>query len=83
MVQKLAVNTLPMVFLTRFVGPSILKREKKGAIINMTSAMAEIPVPVFPIYVSAKTFDDAFSYSISFEYPELDILTVRHMPTKS
>jgi short-subunit dehydrogenase len=74
-----------MVFMTRFLGPGMKKRadQKKSAIINFTSYYSENPVYIYPIYSSAKSFEDVFSQTLGYENPDLDILTVKNMPTKS
>ena len=62
---NLTINTFPMVFLTRFLGPDMKARgakgDKKSAIINMTSYYSEFAVTNAPLYSSAKAFEDVFS----------------------
>jgi short-subunit dehydrogenase len=62
---NLTINTFPMVFMTRFLGPDMKARsskgDKKSAIINMTSYYSEFAVTNAPLYSSAKAFEDVFS----------------------
>lgn len=85
-VQTINVNTFPLVFMTRFLGPSLKQRVKDGktsAIINMSSTYADRPSVDLPIYSSAKSFGDVFSQNLWYENQEMDILTVKGMPVKS
>ena len=50
-----------MVFLTRFLGPEMKLREKKSAIVNLTSYYSDYNVPNLPLYSSTKSFEDVFS----------------------
>lgn len=79
----LTINTFPMVFLSRFLGPDMKERRHKSAIINMTSYYSEYNVPNTPIYTSAKSFENVFSELLGYENQDLDILTVKNMPYKS
>jgi len=63
--------------LTRFLIPELLKREKKGAIITVSSFAGIYYRPYQAMYSATKSFVDFFSRSISYEFPELDILSVR------
>jgi len=82
-IETVSVNTFPMVFMSRFLGPKMKAREQKSAIINMSSYYGTWTVYNNPIYSSAKTFDDVFSQTLAFENQDLDILTVKGMPVKS
>eukprot|EP00347_Sterkiella_histriomuscorum_P012784 403367235 len=79
----LTINTFPMVFLTRFLGPDMKQRQKKSAIINLTSYYSEFNIPDLPIYSSTKAFENVFSELIGYENQDMDILTVKNMPYKS
>ena len=63
----LTINTYPMVFMTRFLGPDMKKRNQKSAIINMTSYYSQFNVLNAPIYSSTKAFEDTFSQTLGFE----------------
>ena len=63
-VQTINMNTFPLVFTSRFLGPGLKNRVKDGktsAIINMSSTYADRPQGHLPIYSSAKSFGDVFS----------------------
>lgn len=81
--QTINVNTFPMVFMTRFLGPDLKARvgaTTKSAVINMTSYYSESPDKRLPIYSSAKSFADVWSQNLWYENQEMDILTVKNMP---
>jgi 17beta-estradiol 17-dehydrogenase / very-long-chain 3-oxoacyl-CoA reductase len=42
----------------------MLKRQKRSAIINLSSVAGEHPLPYLAIYSSTKAFNDYFSQSI-------------------
>ena len=80
------MNTFPLVFTSRFLGPGLKNRVRDGntsAIINMSSTYADRPQGHLPIYSSAKSFGDVFSQNLWYENQEMDILTVKGMPVKS
>ena len=84
-VQTINMNTFPLVFTTRFLGPGLKNRVsngKKSAIINISSTYADRPEASLPIYSSAKSFGDVFSQNLWYENQEMDILTVKGMPVK-
>ena len=82
-IETVAVNTFPMMFMCRFLGPEMKNREKKSAIINMSSYYGTWTVNNNPIYSSAKSFDDVFSLTLGYENQDMDVLTVKGMPAKS
>ena len=85
-VQTINMNTFPLVFTSRFLGPGLKNRVRDGktsAIINMSSTYADRPQGNLPIYSSAKSFGDVFSQNLWYENQEMDILTVKGMPIKS
>ena len=63
--NTLSVNTFPMVFLTRFLGPTMKERKQKSAIINVTNL--NFPLVNAPIYSSARRFEDVFSQTLGYE----------------
>ena len=80
----LTINTFPMVFLSRFLGPDMKSRkDRKSAIINIASYYSELHVPNTPIYTSSKAFEDSFSQILGYENQDMDILTVKNLPYKS
>ncbi|CDW79730.1 short chain dehydrogenase reductase family protein [Stylonychia lemnae] len=79
----LTINTFPVVFLTRFLGTDMKSRQKKSAIINLTSYYSEYNVQNSPIYSSTKAYQDVFSQILGYENQDLDVLTVKNMPYKT
>ena len=65
--EVLTVNTFPMVFLTRYLGPDMKLRKSKSAIINMTSFYSDFNIPNNPVYSSTKAFEDVFSQIVGYE----------------
>ncbi len=69
-----------MTFLTHYLLPQFLKREKRSDIINLSSVAAENPIPFISTYCATKVYNDFFSQSIQMEYShKIDILSVRPM----
>lgn len=71
------VNCIPQVVLSRHFAEKFLERKNKSCIISISSFTASFPMPVLQTYGATKIFNDYFSRSISLEYPEIDILSVR------
>ena len=74
-----------MVFMTRFLGPDMKARQNestKSAIINMTHSHSDAPMKSQPIFSATKQFADVFSQNLWFENQEMDILTVKNLPSK-
>jgi hypothetical protein len=49
----------------------------------MVSQYSSNPVSNMPIYSSCKSFQSVISESIGYENQEMDVLTVKNMPSKS
>lgn len=60
-IETINMNSFPLVFMTRFLGPDLKARDSKSAIINMTSAYADSPSKSLPVYSAGKSFSDVFS----------------------
>ena len=63
-VETINVNTFPITFMTRFLGPALKERsqdKQKSAIINMTSVYSWYLAYNSPIYTSGKSFSDVLS----------------------
>ena len=75
-----------MTFMTRFLGPAMKNRHSEGnrsAIINMTSYYSSSPAANVPLYSSSKGYVDTLSKCLWYENnSDMDILTVKNMPTK-
>lgn len=64
LMETMNLNTLPMVFLTRYLGPKLKARvgdEKHSAIINMTSYYVNWKILNAPIFCAGKSFSDGIS----------------------
>ena len=73
-----------MVFMSNYIIPYMLKREKKNAIINVSSIAGEHAIPYISTYSATKAFNDFFSRSIGMEYPDqIDVLSLRPMLVES
>jgi short-subunit dehydrogenase len=67
LIKLLNVNSFPITFLTRFLGPGMKKRDKKCAIVNMTGSYSVYPSPYLPVYSASKGFQQALSECLGFE----------------
>lgn len=69
-----------MTFLTHFMLPQLLKRERRSAIINLSSVAGEYPIPYISTYSATKAYNDFLTQAIQMEYShKIDILSVRPM----
>lgn len=73
----LRVNIMGTVYMTRHVLPYMLKN-KKGAVLNVSSGSGLSPQPLLSIYSSTKAFMNQWSETISYEYKKqgIDILVI-------
>lgn len=77
-VQRLiAVNTVPISVLSRRLIAKFLARRRRSAIINLASSVSQVPMAGYHVYGASKAYDDYLSRSLSYEYPQLDIMSVR------
>lgn len=78
--NELIVNIFPMTFLTHYLVPQLLKRERRSSVINLSSVAGENPIPFISTYSATKAYNDFFTQSIQMEYShKIDILSVRPM----
>jgi 17beta-estradiol 17-dehydrogenase / very-long-chain 3-oxoacyl-CoA reductase len=62
----------------------MLKREKRSAIVNLSSVAGEYPLPFISVYSATKAYNDFFSQSIEMEYSQkIDILSVKPLYVES
>ena len=74
----MAVNTVPQAILSHEFIPRMLNREKKSAIINLSSIAATKPFGLYPVYSSTKVFNDYLSRASAHEHiDKIDTLSVR------
>lgn len=73
----ITVNCTLSSLLTREFLPRFLQRKQKSAIINVSSDVVATIMSSFHLYASTKAFDDYFSRALSYEYPQLDIISLK------
>jgi 17beta-estradiol 17-dehydrogenase / very-long-chain 3-oxoacyl-CoA reductase len=66
------INVKGTISMTRTVLP-LLVRNKKGAVINVSSASGGIAAPMLSVYSATKSFITQFSSSLALEYKEFGI----------
>lgn len=70
--------------MSNYAIPHMLRRDKRSAIINVSSFSAEHPCPYVTNYSATKAFVDSFSQALSLEYEnQIDILSLRPMYVES
>lgn len=73
-----------MVLMTNYIIPYMLKRERRSAIINVSSFAAEHPVPYVSTYSATKAFNNFFSQAVGMEYEnQIDVISLRPMLVES
>ena len=76
--DTIAVNTFPQALMTREYLERMRKRDKKSAIINLSSFYGSKPIAPSPLYSATKAFNDFLSRSLSYEFNEkVDIISLR------
>lgn len=64
--------------------PKMLLRNKRNAIVNISSFSAEHPIPYIATYSATKAYSNFFSQSIEMEYEhKIDVLSVRPLYVES
>ena len=75
--KQLMVNIFPITVFTKLVVEKMLTREKRSAIINISSGGAVKYGPTLSVYCASKAYNMVFSEVISKEYQDkVDVLTV-------
>jgi short-subunit dehydrogenase len=82
LLQTVNVNTCPAIYMTRILGAEMRKKEH-SAIINMSSYYSAYGHFALPIYCAGTAFTSYFTRAVSYENPNMDILTVLGLPVKS
>ena len=70
LIKLLNVNSFPITFLTRFLGPGMKERttdNRKCAIVNMLGSYSIYPSQFMPVYSASKGFQQALSECVGFE----------------
>jgi 17beta-estradiol 17-dehydrogenase / very-long-chain 3-oxoacyl-CoA reductase len=68
LLKEINVNCVPMTMLTSLVVQKMLKREPRGAIINLSSIAGVNPCPYISTYSATKAYNDFFSKAVGMEY---------------
>jgi short-subunit dehydrogenase len=73
-----------MVMMSHWAIPRMLKREKRSAIINLSSVAGTYPLPYISVYSATKALNDFFSQALEMEYSyKIDILSVKPLYVES
>ena len=76
--NTIIVNTVPMTIMSRRLIPSMLKRTKKSAIINLSSITGVNPVSILATYSATKSYVDTLSRMIEEDVRgKIDVFSVR------
>jgi len=78
--DEVIVNCIPQVMMTRYLLPKLLNREKRSAIINMSSTTKSRPRPKMAIYSASKVFVDFLSNSLAQNFHQIDWLSLSPGP---
>jgi 17beta-estradiol 17-dehydrogenase / very-long-chain 3-oxoacyl-CoA reductase len=82
--NTLVINTLPQTLLTRMFSEKFLKREKRSAIINLSSVAAVGFIPNFALYSSTKVFNLYLSKGLEGEMRnKVDFLCIKPFGVES
>ena len=74
----LNLNVLPQTLITKIFIERLAKREKRSAIVNISSASATKPFTYFALYSSTKIYNDYFARALNEEYKnKIDCMSVR------
>jgi len=80
----MTVDAFPTVFFTRFIAPKMLQRERRSAIVNLSSYSGARSQSGQAVYSASKAFDSYFSDSIAHELnDQIDVLTVKPFSVRS
>lgn len=77
------INCVSMAALTAEVGRLMAKRDKRSAVINLSSFLGEKALPYITIYSATKAFNREFSNSFALENPSIDVLCLKPMFVES
>ncbi|EDV25139.1 uncharacterized protein TRIADDRAFT_26050 [Trichoplax adhaerens] len=77
--QILNINVISAMEMTRLVLPKMIEN-KRGAIVNVASIAASVPMALMSVYSSSKAFLDFFSRSLNVEYNKDSIIIQSLIP---
>ena len=76
--NTIVLNTIPQALMSKKFLIRMKKRDKKSAIINLSSFLGSKPIASRPIYSATKAYNDFLSRSLNFEHKDkIDILCLR------
>jgi len=73
-------NVLAHAMITRVFLPKLVARPTKSAIIDVASLASAMPKPYEQVYSASKAFHNFLSVGLSYEHPNLDILSMNPGP---
>jgi short-subunit dehydrogenase len=76
-VDLVNVNCTSMSVLTSRLIHNMSCRGNKSAIINLSSLAGDRGIPYLGLYSASKSFTNKFSEGLGYEYPKMDILSLR------
>ena len=82
-VNMVMTNCLAHALITKVFLQQLALRKSRSAIINTSSLAAALPVAYMTLYSASKAFHDFLSRGISYEHPNLDILSVKPGPVST
>jgi 17beta-estradiol 17-dehydrogenase / very-long-chain 3-oxoacyl-CoA reductase len=72
------VNCTVQAMMTRKLVPAMLRRERRSAVINVSSVAGQRPLLFLSPYSATKAFNDYFSRALALEFPhKVDVLSLR------
>ncbi|MDP2434444.1 MAG: SDR family oxidoreductase [archaeon] len=77
--DMVAVNITALNRMCHMLLPGMVKR-RGGAIVNLSSFTARVPVPMLAVYSATKAYDDAFSLALHAEYADKGVSVLSVCP---
>ena len=82
--RQVNININSQTFMSMFLLPKLLAREKRSAIINVSSVAYYTPGGMLPVYSASKSYNYVLSQAMGQAYGEkIDVLTVTPNSVKS
>ncbi|NWZ34903.1 HSDL1 protein, partial [Brachypodius atriceps] len=73
------INIVSATMMTHIVLPGMVKK-RKGAVVNLSSAICRQPTPMMTVYAASKSYLDYFSRALHYEYASKGIFVQSLMP---
>ena len=77
--RLVALNVTAVSTVTRSVLPGMVER-RRGAVVNISSMMVQVPSPLYSAYSATKAFVDNFSNNLAVEYRDRGIVVQTVLP---